>query len=100
MTERIYWLCKGKPNVYKNQTEYKKDIWIIQPSKEKEHPAPFPYEIPLNAILLTTQPGELVLDPFSGTGTTGMAAQCLDRGYIGIELSKHYCDLAERRGIQ
>ena len=42
-------------------------------------------------------PGDLILDPFIGSGTTAKAAIELDRNYIGFEISKEYCDIAEER---
>jgi len=102
-TERIYWLVKGKPNVYKQQVEQRKDTWIIRQEKGKnrpKHSAPFAYKVPEQCILLTTQPGDLVLDPFSGSGTTGLAAKNLGRSFIGIELDPTYFQVAkERLGI-
>lgn len=44
-----------------------------------------------------SKPGDLILDPFSGSGTTAVAAALNDRDYIGIELEHKYCDVAERR---
>ena len=96
-TERIEWLCKEKPNVYKSQAKHKSDIWSIKPNSDKNHPASFPLELAENAILLTTQPGDIVLDPFAGSGTTLLAAKQLGRNSIGIEISKKYCELIEQR---
>lgn len=64
------------------------------------HPAPFPAEIPRRAILLSTWPGDLVLDPFAGAGTTLRVAHELGRDAIGIELSESYVARWEERGLQ
>lgn len=63
----------------------------------RNHSAAFPVELPSWFIKLFTQPGDLVLDPFLGSGTTAVAAQSLDRQYVGIELNPEYVALAQER---
>ena len=62
-----------------------------------DHEAKFPIELPRRAIKLLTEPGDLVLDCFMGSGTSGAAAIELGRRYIGIELESRYVKLANRR---
>jgi site-specific DNA-methyltransferase (adenine-specific) len=62
----------------------------------KNHSAAFPIEIPSWFIKLLTQEGDVVLDPFLGSGTTALAARRLNRQYIGIELKKEYYQRASR----
>jgi len=78
--------------------DYTKDVWMIPSVSSKEHPAPFPKEIPLRLIHLFTH-GEhpVVLDPFCGIGTSLLAAQELNRNYIGIEKEPEYIKIAEKR---
>jgi DNA modification methylase len=57
-----------------------------------DHSATFPSEIPYLAVQLTSKPGDIVLDPFSGTGTTGMVALGLGRKYVGYELNTSYIE--------
>ena len=64
------------------------------------HPAPMPVEVARRAIRLSTWPGETVLDPFAGSGTTLLAARQLGRRAIGIERSERYCELAVSRLAQ
>ena len=56
------------------------------------HSATFPWEIPYLAVQLTSKPGDIVLDPFSGTGTTGMVALGLGRKYVGYELNTSFIE--------
>jgi modification methylase len=63
----------------------------------KGHPTQKPEALLHRVILATTRPGEVVLDPFFGTGTTGAAAKRLGRGFIGIEREPEYIELATRR---
>jgi site-specific DNA-methyltransferase (adenine-specific) len=60
------------------------------------HPAPFPEELPRRLIKLYSYPGDLVLDPFVGSGTTMIAARKLGRQSLGVEINPTYCDLTVR----
>jgi site-specific DNA-methyltransferase (adenine-specific) len=61
------------------------------------HPARFPIDLPTFFIKLLTQPGQLVFDPFAGTGTTALAAERLQRRWVVTELDKHYADVLPER---
>ncbi len=61
------------------------------------HSATFPVELPGWFIKLFTQPGDVVLDPFLGSGTTSVAAKQLDRRCIGIEINSEYVQIAQER---
>jgi DNA modification methylase len=63
----------------------------------KGHSATFPVALPAWFIRLFTRPGELVLDPFVGSGTTAVAARELGRHYIGIDISPEFCEVAQQR---
>ena len=54
-------------------------------------------DIPTKAIKILSYKNDLVLDPFAGSGTSLVAAQILDRRWLGIELSPNYCQVAESR---
>lgn len=71
------------------------DVWEITQQKRSWHPAPFPVELAARCIQATT--GDLILDPFIGSGTTAVAAKKLGKKYIGIDISQDYCDRAEER---
>ncbi|MDT0307210.1 site-specific DNA-methyltransferase [Streptomyces sp. DSM 44917] len=75
------------------------DVWSIPvtPRRRPHHPATSPLQIPLRCIQLGSPPGGLVCDPFSGTGTTGLAALSLGRAYLGIDLNPAYTELAASR---
>jgi site-specific DNA-methyltransferase (adenine-specific) len=60
------------------------------------HPAPFPEELPRRLIKLYSYPEDLVLDPFSGSGTTLVAAKRLGRNSLGVEINPTFCDLTIR----
>lgn len=62
-----------------------------------DHPAMFPLDLAKDHILSWSKKGDTVLDPFMGSGTTGVACKETDRQYIGFEISKEYCDAANKR---
>jgi site-specific DNA-methyltransferase (adenine-specific) len=101
--ERIYWLYKpSKSNVIGSKLESKharmSSVWDFSPDRKNDHPAPFPLVLPLRCILsiLDYKPG-LVIDPYFGSGTTGVAAKLLGCDYVGIDISKNYIEKAELR---
>jgi len=61
------------------------------------HPAIFPEQLAHDHIISWSNPGDLILDPFSGSGTTAKMARLTGRDFIGFEISKEYCDIAEER---
>lgn len=67
--------------------EYTRGIWFIEPDRKAKHPATFPIEIPKRLIKMYSFKGDVVLDPFAGTGTTLIAAYILDRKSIGYEIN-------------
>jgi len=79
--------------------ECTKSVWTFGPESAKRvgHPAPFPVELPHRLIQLYTFEDDVVLDPFMGTGATGVAASQDSRYYVGYDVSPEYCALAEER---
>lgn len=79
--------------------EWTKSVWSIKPESARKvgHPAPFPVELPFRLIQLYTYQGDIVLDPFMGSGSTALAALKADRNYIGYEVEGEYLKLAEER---
>ena len=75
------------------------DRWLIPPESARRvgHPAPFPVELPEQLIELYTYENDLVLDPFMGSGSTLVAAEILDRRYVGYDMDPAYVELARRR---
>jgi len=121
-TEIILWAAKSKKSKhyfdYKlmkelNNNKQMRSIWDIQESdpenvweisspgkKEKEfgkHPTQKPEELLKRIILASTKEGDIVLDPFNGSGTTGIVSFKLGRKYIGIDNSKDYLYLTKKR---
>ena len=66
-------------------------------AKKVGHPAPFPLELPLRLIQLFTFKGDVVLDPFAGSGTTCLAAAQSGRAYVDYEVNPEYVELARKR---
>jgi modification methylase len=71
------------------------DVWYIAQEGATEHPAPFPVELP--ARILETTNAHQVLDPFMGSGSTGVACVRAGRKFIGVEIDRRWFDLACRR---
>ncbi|MFM7251543.1 MAG: DNA-methyltransferase [Ilumatobacteraceae bacterium] len=68
------------------------DVWEIPPESASrvQHPAPFPVALPERLIHMNTYEGELVLDPFMGSGTTAVAARCTGRHFVGYDTERRY----------
>lgn len=91
---------KGWKDSEGNWTHLVSNAWKIQPEGDRTHPAPFPLELPRRCIRLSSWPGELVVDPYAGSGTTLLAARQLGRRAIGIERSAQYVEMANARLAQ
>lgn len=72
-------------------------IWKIIPEKDSITKVCFPLELPKLAIEILSYKGDIVLDPFMGSGTTAAAAKITGRHWLGFEISNHYADLARMR---
>ncbi len=68
-----------------------------QDVRERVHPTQKPLELMLECVALASKPGDVVLDAFAGSGTTGVACLRLGRGFVGIEREREYFDLAVER---
>ncbi len=116
MNEYILIFRKPGPRIYEERTPEEKEaaaypidrlftmdiannIWHIAPVPPGtiDHPAPFPEEIPYRLISLYSYPGDLVLDPFVGSGQTLKVAYHLGRRYVGYEVIEKYVEMARRR---
>ena len=73
------------------------NVWRINPVSDAVHPAVYPEELAEKVIRYYSYVGDVILDPFMGSGTTAVAAMKLNRHYIGYEISKEYCDIANKR---
>jgi DNA modification methylase len=75
-----------------------RNVWQFPPSNSHgEHTAAFPMELPMRCLRLSTEPGDLVFDPFTGSGTTLAAANLLGCHYFGCDIIKEYVADAKRR---
>lgn len=107
-----YILVFSKESYSKNKSQEKRDtighddfidwtrsIWTFPAVNAKKigHPAPFPVELPHRLINLYSYEGDVVLDPFCGSGSTCIAAIQNNRSYIGYDIKKEYIDLAQKR---
>jgi len=88
-----------------SKTKYRKNIWDYtvgggHSASDKiafQHPAIFPEKLAEDHITSWSNPGDLILDPFNGSGTTCKMAKINKRRYIGIDISEEYCELARER---
>jgi DNA modification methylase len=108
--EYILVFCKQsftRPNPYGRAStisrdeflEFTKSVWRFpaEPASKVGHPAPFPEELPYRLIQLYTYEGEVVLDPFIGSGTTAVAAIKARRHFVGYDIEPAYAEMARRR---
>lgn len=72
-------------------------LYMATECYNRQHSAVFPIALPQWFIKLFTKPGDIVLDPFNGSGTTCVAAKQLQRDYVGIDISQEYCQIAVDR---
>lgn len=92
---------EGKENSIRKEDflAWTKSVWTFPAVSAKRvgHPAPFPEELPRRLIDLYTFIGDVVLDPFCGSGTTCLTALKMERHYIGYDIEKKYIELASER---
>lgn len=110
-TEYIIWARKSAkvPHVFNYETmkllnggRQMTDVWRIPAvglweKQQGKHPTQKPLRLLYRIILASTKEGDTILDPFSGSGTTGIAANLLGRNYIGIEQNRRFCELSLSR---
>jgi site-specific DNA-methyltransferase (adenine-specific) len=85
-----------------NNSKQMKDVWLLNLPKKSEktegkHPTQKPESVLQRIILASTKEGDIILDPFNGSGTTGIVAKKLHRKYIGIETEKDYLVITKSR---
>jgi len=116
MTEYILVFRRAGPPLYERRSEDEKEgarvpiddlftrelannVWHIAPVPpgHLDHPCPFPEEIPLRLILLYSYPGDLVFDPFNGSGQTTKVAWYLRRNFLGLDVESKYVKYALER---
>lgn len=95
---------KRNQHMVTKDNKFRGNIWGYDTGKNKgskddiwQHPATFPEKLAEDHILSWSDENDIVLDPFIGSGTTAKMAKANNRNYIGFELSKEYCDIAEQR---
>lgn len=91
-----------RPDRYKSQLKNPSDVWKISLvsgnlSERTEHPAQYPEELIERIILTGSNEGDLILDPFMGSGTTAVVAKKLNRNYVGYETEESYIKIADKR---
>jgi len=113
--ETLIWCSKGPKAKYKFNYEAMKALnedlqmrsdWLLpicsggerlKKNGKKAHPTQKPESLLYRVVLSSTDPGDVILDPFFGSGTTGAVAKKLGRGYIGIEQDRDYIEIARKR---
>lgn len=89
---------KGNGTFVTKEFSRRPNIWKIHnPSNKTGHPAIFPLQLAEDHVITWSNEGDLVYDPFAGSGTTGLAAKKLNRLFIGSEISSEYAEIANNR---
>lgn len=94
---------KGQSDIQKQEfMDWTNGLWTFNGESKKRigHPAPFPRELPKRCIKLFSFVGDVVCDPFSGSGTTMIESYLNQRQFVGIELDNGYCELARSRFLE
>ena len=96
-----YWFGFGKPAFWDDSLNSKMSVWHVSPGTDKEkdndHPCPYPPRLVEPLIQSSVHAFGVVLDPFMGSGSTGVACERLKRKFIGIEIEPKYFDIACER---
>ncbi len=87
----------GRPHWWDDRYSRVMSVWKVNPQLSDDHPCPFPIEIALRPIEASCPPDGIVLDPFMGSGTTGVACVQTGRKFIGIEIDPKYFAIAQKR---
>jgi DNA modification methylase len=101
--ERVFWMWRPDGDPKWNQEASKwMSVWRISPllADGGDHPCPFPNDIPARCMTASTDPGDLVLDMFMGSGTVLRVAKDLGRRCIGIEREERFAEIAVKRLAQ
>lgn len=80
--------------------QWYRQIWDLRGASTREHPAPFPVELALRLVRMYSFVGDVVLDPFVGTGTTMLAALMSGRNSIGYEIDPEFANLARKKLLE
>jgi site-specific DNA-methyltransferase (adenine-specific) len=110
-TEIIFWACKAGSRGFtfnyddmklENGGKQMRNVWTFSPPKRREkalgkHPTQKPVDLISRCLRASTNPGDIILDPFAGTSSTGVAAIALDRIYLGVEMESVYCEISRSR---
>lgn len=93
--ERIYWLYKGDDFFFNDTTEIKSwaSVWTIGLEANQEHAVGFPTELPRRCLMACSQSGDVVLEPYAGSGTTIIACEQLDRQCRAVEILPVHCQV-------
>ncbi|MCL2061454.1 MAG: site-specific DNA-methyltransferase [Firmicutes bacterium] len=92
-----------KNDIIKDEfTSWTSGVWTFQGERKSKigHPSPFPIELPKRCIKLFSFVGDIILDPFMGSGSTLIAAKQNGRKAVGIDIEPNYCEIARKRLVQ
>ena len=97
--EYVYLFAKSEDYATRGPGErwWNSSVWRIPPDLSADHPATMPLELARRCVAASSSPGGVVLDPFGGSGTTGVAAVAADRRAVLLELNPEYAAIARRR---
>ena len=113
-TEQIIWARKNAkiPHYFNydlmkelNGGKQMKDVWVLPAIAKWEkscgkHPTQKPFSVLTRIILASTKKGDWILDPFTGSSTTGIAANLLERKFLGIDIEKKYLEISKNRKLE